>query len=88
METYERNPTQHLLPIPTNEVNIELGEKMMRNVMCYLTLLQSILSLLSTNATMLVILKCVYDGLFSKEQQLLSSYLLQTSKHPIFFIFL
>jgi len=24
METYERNPTQHLMPIPTNEVNKEL----------------------------------------------------------------
>ena len=34
METYERNPTQHLLPIPTTEVNKELGEKVMRSVMC------------------------------------------------------
>jgi len=34
METYERNPTQHLLPIPTTEVNRELGEKVMRSVMC------------------------------------------------------
>lgn len=34
METYECNPTQHLLPIPTTEVNTELGEKVMRSVMC------------------------------------------------------
>jgi len=34
METYERNPTQHLLPILTTEVNTELGEKVLRSVMC------------------------------------------------------
>jgi len=29
METYEHKPTQHLQPIPTTEVNRELGEKVM-----------------------------------------------------------
>jgi hypothetical protein len=33
METNEHNPSQHLLPIPTTEVNKELGEKVKRSVM-------------------------------------------------------